>query len=114
MHNLLVQTLQWLVNAVITFLSDSEGKQISFDMPSYGIVFLYTHACICIYSERYRDLIEAADTISAMKSSAENVRERESVCVFVHMHAYLCLYISVCVCVCVCVCVVCVCVCVCE
>ena len=50
------------------------------------------HVLDLAFSERYRDLIEAADTISAMKSSAENV----SVCVCV------CVCVGVCVCVCVC------------
>ena len=55
------------------------------------------HVCLDLaFSERYRDLIEAADTISAMKSSAENVSVCMCVCVCMH---------CVCMCTCVCACV---------
>ena len=57
------------------------------------------------FSERYRDLIEAADTISAMKSSAENVSVCVCVCVCVVVCvipvAVYCVYDTWCVCVCV-------------
>ena len=47
-------------------------------------------------SERYRDLIEAADTITAMKNSAENVS-------FVCVHACVCMCVCVHACMCLCV-----------
>jgi hypothetical protein len=41
---------------------------------------------VFIFRERYRDLIEAADTITEMKNSAQNVRFSETVRHFTFVH----------------------------